>query len=155
MRKQYFPARDGQPSPLRVKVKRRVRFEEVDSIGIVWHGRYASYFEDARDALGEKYGVSYMDFYNYGVLVPVKKMYMDYHHPLKFQDTMTIEGVLHWSEAARLNYEFIIKNHEGRLSTTGFTVQMMLDMDKNICMIPPRFYEEFLKRWKDGELEKD
>ena len=60
MRKPYFPSRKRDPSPLRVTVERRVRFEETDPLAIVWHGRYASYFEDARSAAGEKYGIGYL-----------------------------------------------------------------------------------------------
>ena len=29
-----------------------IRFSEVDAMGIVWHGSYALYFEDAREAFG-------------------------------------------------------------------------------------------------------
>ena len=46
-RRAYFAAVPDAPPPLRVDVGRKVRFEEVDSMGIVWHGHYASYFEDA------------------------------------------------------------------------------------------------------------
>ena len=152
MIKPYFPAREAQPAPLQVRIKRRVRFEEVDSLRIVWHGRYASYFEDARVALGEKYGIGYMDFFAHGIVTPIKKMHFDYHHPLSFQEEMTVDGMLHWSESARMNFEFIIRNSEGELSTTGYTVQMMLDRHQNILVAPPRFYLEFCKRWKAGEL---
>ena len=30
-----------------------VRFSEVDSMNIVWHGSYPLYFEDAREAFGK------------------------------------------------------------------------------------------------------
>jgi acyl-CoA thioester hydrolase len=153
MIKPYFPARRGQPEPLRLQVTRRVRFEEVDSLGIVWHGRYPSFLEEARDALGEKYGISYMDFYRHGVVVPVKKLHIDYHRPLRLKEQMTIEGILHWSEAARINFEATIKGSDMRVATSGYTVQMMLDQNENICMIPPPFYEDFLEKWKAGELE--
>lgn len=153
MIKPYFPERQGQPPPLRVRTKRRVRFEEVDSLGIVWHGRYVSYFEDGRVALGEKYGIGYMDFYAHGVVAPIKKMHFDYHLPLKFQEEMTIEAILHWSDAARMNFEFIIRNGAGDRSTTGYTVQMMMDLNQRILLVPPPFYLEFCKQWKAGELE--
>jgi acyl-CoA thioester hydrolase len=65
---------------------------------------------------------------------------------------MTIEGILHWSDSARMNFEFIIRNGEGEVSTTGYTVQMMLDRDQNILVVPPRFYMKFCTRWKAGEL---
>jgi acyl-CoA thioester hydrolase len=152
MLKPYFPKCKDQPTPLKVGVERTVRFEEVDALGIVWHGRYASYFEDARIALGQKYEIGYMDFYTHGVVAPIKKMHFDYHRPLRFQETVTIEGILHWSEAARMNFEFIIRNNNGELATTGFTVQMMMDSNENILVIPPLFYVEFCNRWKAGEL---
>lgn len=30
-----------------------VRFSEVDSMNVVWHGSYPLYFEDAREAFGK------------------------------------------------------------------------------------------------------
>ena len=30
----------------------RVRFSEIDSMQIVWHGEYVRYFEDGREAFG-------------------------------------------------------------------------------------------------------
>ena len=42
----------------------KVRFSEVDSMKIVWHGNYVHYFEDGREAFGKKYeGLSYLDMY--------------------------------------------------------------------------------------------
>ena len=32
-----------------------VRFSEVDSMNVVWHGSYMLYFEDAREEFGRKY----------------------------------------------------------------------------------------------------
>jgi len=81
-------------------------------------------------------------------------MHFDYHRPLRFQEKMAIEGILHWSDAARMNFEFIIRNSNGELATTGFTVQMMLDSNENILVIPPPFYVEFCNKWKAGELER-
>ena len=36
-----------------------IRFSEVDSMHIVWHGSYALYFEDAREEFGRVFGLSY------------------------------------------------------------------------------------------------
>lgn len=154
MIKPYFRAREGDPPPLRAAVSRRVRFEEVDSIGIVWHGRYAGYFEEARDALGERYGVGYMDFFDNGILVPVKSLHADFHRPLQLREEVVVEASLHYSEAARINYAFVIRDHEGTVTTTGYSIQMMLDMDRKLCMFPPPFYEDFLRRWKRGEIRE-
>ena len=152
MNKPYFSHHEGEPAPLRHKVERRVRFEEVDALGIVWHGRYSSYFEDARAGLGEKYGVGYMDFYRQGVVAPIKKIHIDYQRPLRFQECFTVESRLYWAEAARINMEFIIRDIQGRVTTTGYTVQMMLDLNETPLMVPPPFYREFRERWKSGRV---
>ena len=152
MKKTYFRPQEGAPQPLRCRVDQVVRFEEVDSLGIVWHGRYPSYFEDGRVLLGEKYEIGYMDFYRQGIVTPIKQMHVDYQRPLKFREPFSIEAILHWSDAARMNHEFILRNAAGEVTTTGYSVQLFLDQDQNVMMMPPPFYEQFRQCWLDVEL---
>lgn len=49
----------------------KVRFSEIDSMQIVWHGEYVRYFEDGREAFGKRYGLDYMSIYREGYLVPI------------------------------------------------------------------------------------
>jgi acyl-CoA thioester hydrolase len=151
MIKPYFPAKSG-PKPLCFSVDRRIRFEEVDPLGIVWHGRYASYFEDARVAHGDHFGIGYLDFHSAGVAAPIKKMHVDYILPLFYGDTCRIEARLHWSEAAKLNYEFTILNAHGDVTTRGYTIQLMLNMDRELLVALPDFYREFMNSWQHGTL---
>ncbi|MDY0212900.1 MAG: acyl-CoA thioesterase [Desulfuromonadaceae bacterium] len=155
MAKAYFKHSAEDPPPLRCSVKRIVRFEEVDALGIVWHGRYPSYFEDGRVLLGEKYGIGYMDFYTRGIAAPIKQLHVDYKLPLRFGDPFTIEALLHWSDATRLNHEFILRNAEGRITTTGYSVQLLLNAQNQVLMLPPPFYADFCTRWRAGELPED
>jgi len=152
MRKPYFPPVNGAPAALRLTVQRRVRFEEVDSMGVVWHGCYPSYFEDARVALGHRYGIGYSDFIRERIPVPVRQMQIDYLGPLRFEEDLEITAILHWSDAARINIEYEIHNAHGQLVCAGCTVQMMLDRDLNVLLTPPLFFAEFLQKWKQGEL---
>ena len=152
MKKPYFRRQHGAPEPLCCSVERVVRFEEVDALAIVWHGRYPSYFEDGRVLLGEKYGLSYMDFYRQGVIAPIKQMHVDYHLPLRFGDPFTIEALLHWTDATRLNHEFVLRNAAGEITTTGYSVQLLMDQEQNVLMLPPPFYENFRQRWLSGEI---
>ncbi|MBJ6798600.1 acyl-CoA thioesterase [Geomonas propionica] len=152
MTRPYFTPTPGAPPPLRITVERQVRFEEVDPLNIVWHGRYPSYFEDARVAFGEKYGLGYLECYERGIVTPIKKMHVDYFRPLAFPDRFTVEGILHFTTAARLNFEFVIRNQAGEVTCTGYTVQMMLDKNQEIMLVPPPFIEEFLERWRQGAL---
>jgi acyl-CoA thioester hydrolase len=151
MNKPYFQPVPGAAAPLHAVVKRQVRFEEVDSIGIVWHGRYPGYFEEARVALGNKYGVGYSDFIRNKLPVPIRQLGVDYFEPLFFEDEIEIEAILHWSEAARINYEYIIRRDE-TVVCTGYTVQLMLDESLELLLSPPPFYADFMEKWKKGLL---
>ena len=48
-----------------------IRFSEVDSMGVVWHGHYAMYFEDAREEFGKKYDLGYLMMYDKGFFEPL------------------------------------------------------------------------------------
>ncbi len=152
MNKPYFKRLPGDPPPLRITVSRVVRFQENDPLGIVWHGRYPDYFEDARVAISDRYGIGYLDFYNAGVVTPIRQLHIDYFKPLTFNEPFTVEGLLHWSEAARVNMEFVLRNAGGEVTTSGYTVQMMMDRDHNLLLVPPPIYRAFLDRWRSGAL---
>lgn len=151
-RKQYFKTTPGAPEPVRASCERIVRFEDVDPLGIVWHGYYPSYFEDGRCALGDAHGIGYMAMKEHGVVAPIKQMHVDYVKPLAYGDTAHIEAVLHWNDAARMDYEFIIRNNAGEITTTGYTVQLFVTLDHEVMMYPPNFYADFMQRWKAGTL---
>ena len=153
----YFktvPLCNGQegPPPLCCSVERDVRFEEVDSLGIVWHGRYPSYFEDGRVALGNKYGIGYLDIHAAGFVVPVKQIGIDYIAPLRFGERCRISTSLHWTEASRLNFSYSITDTMGSLIATGFTVQLFMTIDLELCIIRPEFYLAFCDKWLSGTL---
>lgn len=149
-RKKYFPAIEGAPPPLLATTTRRVRFEEVDSIGMVWHGRYPSYFEDGRIAFGDKYGLSYQSFVRHRVMAPIAQMHCDFKLPLRFDETVTIETSLHWNESMRLDFSYIIKNSNAQVAATGYTVQLLTDPAGTVLFVAPDWIEEFRRRWLDG-----
>ena len=150
MKKNPFKTFPNAPEPLSFVVERRVRFEEVDALGIVWHGRYPSYFEDVREALGDHYGIGYLDFFRERVAAPIRQLHFDYLKPLSLREKFTIKGEIHWSAAARLNLTYQIINRKGELTTSGYSVQMMLDYpEMNVLMVPPPFFQAFLQRWQE------
>lgn len=152
MRRGYFRPEPG-PDPLRESVLRTVRFEEVDPLGIVWHGRYPSYFEDARLALCNRIGIGYRDCYAAEVATPIRQIHVDYQKPLLFEEQFSIEAILHWSEAARLNIEYVLRNLAGEITTTGYTVQLLTDPRQQLpLLVVPPFLQEFRRRWRAGEI---
>ena len=151
---EYFTTLPNMPKPLEKSVWRTVRFNEIDPMGILWHGHYASYIEDARVALGDCLGIGYQDFYNQGVLIPVRQFHVDYLASLTYPNTYEIKARLFYSDAARLNYDFTILDEKHQVMARGYSVQLMVDKDKNLLFEWPSFTHEFLKNWRDGKLPK-
>ena len=140
------------PLPLTATLERRVRFDELDPMGIMWHGNYASWFEDGREAIGQRCGTTYMDFYRNGVLTPIKTYTVDYRQPLRYGTLYTIRTDLMWTEAAKILYSYTILTPENAVATTASTTQLFTDTDGRLLLDPPAFYKEFLARWKRGEF---
>jgi len=68
-----------KPEPLRgFSVQIPVRFAECDSYGVVWHGHYALYLEQAREALTARFGFTATRALSIGYRVPVTRMEIRY-----------------------------------------------------------------------------
>lgn len=154
IRKAYFKEKPESPAPLVAEIDRRVRFEEVDALGMVWHGRYPSYFEDGRIAFRDRYGLAYLSFMHHQVMAPIVQMHVDYKSPLRFDQIILIETALHWNEALRLDFSYTIRNAEGQAVATGYTVQVLTDINGTVLFIPPEWISDFRKKWQKGHWQK-
>ena len=151
--KSFFIDQPTDPANLVVKTKRRVRFEEVDMLGIVWHGHYVSFLDDGRVALGDRFpALSYGRMQEQRLAAPIVQLHIDYQAPLVFDEIMEIETTLHWADALRLNFSYKISGGDGRLAIKAFTVQLFTDLKGNVLLIPPPWVEEFRQQWQTGEL---
>ncbi len=151
-KKQYFPQEPGAPEPLIAECTRIVRFEEVDPLTIVWHGRYPSFLEDGRAAFGIKYNMGYMDMYKAGFLAPIVQMHIDNHNPLQFGEEFLIRARLHWTQAVRMNFSYELLKDGNIPVATGYTVQLFTDLNRNVMLVRPDYIEDFMRDWQEGLL---
>ena len=126
-----------------------VRFSEVDSMQVVWHGEYVRYFEDGREAFGREYpGLGYLDFYANGYTAPIVDLQLQYISPLTVNDVAVIETRFIDTPAAKLCFESIIhRQSDGAVVARGSSVQVFVDSDGNMCLNTPAFFDEWKKRW--------
>ncbi|MCP4106210.1 MAG: acyl-CoA thioesterase [Desulfobacteraceae bacterium] len=153
MRKPYFRQTENAPDPLITIVKTVTRFEEIDAMGIAWHGRFASYFEDARVSLGDKYQLGYFDLFDHGILAPLKKIHIDFQIPVFFKEEIYIECLLHYTEASKILTEYIIKKKDNKTAATGYVIQMLLNKRYELFLTQPEYYKNFCEKWKKGEIK--
>lgn len=121
----------------------RVRFNETDPLGIVWHGHYITYFEDGREAFGKAYNISYLDVQKQGYVTPIVKSSCEHKLPLKYGDIAKIKTVFVPSLAAKMVFQYIIYNPAGEVVCTGKTVQVFVDMNGDLSLTFPTFFKEW------------
>ena len=129
-----------------------VRFSEVDAMQIVWHGSYALYFEDAREAFGAHYGLSYHTIADAGYYAPLVDLEFHYRRPIVYGDRPLITITYVPTEAAKLIFDYVITDEtDGEVIATGRSVQVFLDSNLNLMWTAPEFYE----KWKAATLVQE
>lgn len=123
----------------------RVRFNEVDSLNIVWHGNYLKYFEDGREAFGREFGLTYLDAKNHGFATPIVKSSLEHQLPLRYGDVATIETTYLNTRAAKLMFGYCIKNEQGQTVCTGETTQVFTNFETNTMALN---LPDFFRIWK-------
>ena len=71
--------------------KHRVRYHELDTQGIVHPSHYMNWIENARLNLLEQIGLGLKQMENMEILMPVLSNSIEYHSPIKFDDTIVID----------------------------------------------------------------
>ncbi|MDR2042655.1 MAG: acyl-CoA thioesterase [Tannerella sp.] len=125
-----------------------VRFSEVDSMNIVWHGSYALYFEDAREAFGKTFGLSYRQCFANQCYAPLVELHVHYKHPLFHGQRARVDIAYRQVPAAKIIFDYEIHLlPDNRLVTTGSSTQVFLDKDFRLLWENPPFYEAWKKKY--------
>lgn len=130
-----------------VEKELEIRFSEVDMMGVVWHGNYPLYLEDAREAFGAEFGLSYALYIKENVFVPIVKMDVDYKRPVRFgmRPVIRIEYVP--TDAAKVIFDYKLYDREsGDVFLTARTVQVFMDRDYKLMWFSPDFYTQWKRQ---------
>ena len=121
-----------------------VRFSEVDMMGVVWHGSYPLYLEDAREAFGKKYGLSYSKYISEMIFAPIVELSINYKHPLRFGMRPTIKITYRPTDGAKIIFDYEIYDPEsGVVFLTAHSVQVFMDKEYRLMWYSPDFYTEW------------
>lgn len=132
---------------LAVEKELEIRFSEVDMMGVVWHGNYPLYLEDAREAFGAEFGLSYSLYIRENVFVPIVKMDVDYKKPVRFGMRPVIRIAYVPTDAAKVIFDYKLYDREsGEVFLTARTVQVFMDRDYNLMWFSPDFYTQWKRK---------
>ena len=138
------------------RVTTRIRFQEVDMLGMVWHGHYLSYFEDARTAFGNKYGLNYSDIREAGLVAPVVQVSCDFLSQTEFADEIEIAARLMCSKSPKIEFYYEVKRlSDSKLLATGTTIQAITDQQGRLILTVPDYLKDFYAKWENQMVSTD
>ncbi len=130
-----------------IKMEIRVIYGDTDQMGVVYYANYLRFFEAARNEFIRAKGLRYRDIEaEHGLLLPVVEVAVQYKHPARYDDLVTVEISL--TEVRRASARFgyrILRGEE--LLVTGHTVHACVGLDGRVQRMP----EDLLARLSAGE----
>lgn len=134
---------------LRTSKDIEIRFSDVDMMKVVWHGSYPLYLEDAREAFGAEYGLTYQGYIDHNYYAPIVDMKIEYKYPLRYGVKARIDIIYRPTEAAKIIFDYEIRDSEdGRLYCKARTMQVFMDMDYNLVLTNPEFFIKWKNKWQ-------
>jgi len=125
-----------------------VRFNEVDSYNIVWHGNYAAYFESGRQAFSNKYGLGQKEMMEEGFYLPLTKLDFEFKSPLLYNDRVNVITSYRDCFEARLLFDYeVYRISDDKLVCRGTSEQAIVGLDWKIRIFPPPYLVGWKKKW--------
>ena len=126
--------------------KTRVRYKDIDAMGIVYYSRYYEFFEAARSDMLREMGLPYGEFEKSGFMMPVVESHCKYFNGATFDDLLKINCRINQYPKARLKINYLVENDQAKKIAEGYTVHGFLDENGNVRRAPQSLLKLFDKQ---------
>ncbi|MCX5906341.1 MAG: thioesterase family protein [Deltaproteobacteria bacterium] len=122
----------------------RVRFNEVDSWGMAWHGHFIAWFEVGRMNLLGKFHLLPSDFTQMGYIVPVVDLECVFKEPALLDEELLVRTTVEKPIKAALTFHFqVLRKSDGKLLASGKETQVLITLDgRMLYFIPPELKDK-------------
>jgi len=121
---------DEQPSRLGWCLRRRVLPQHTDHAGVMWHGAYVGWLEEARVEALAAAGQAYGDLVARGLELPVVSLTINYRQPLLHGDAVELWSVLEPRQGIRLRWSSRFFGPTGALAAEARAELVLLDRSR-------------------------
>ena len=125
------------------KINKIVLPQYSDHAGVMWHGNYFNWLEEARINALSKVGVNYFDLTKSGFDLPLINSSIKFIKPLYLGEIIIIESIFYISKSPKINVKSKFLNDKKEVLTTA-EVNMVLINKDNFSIIRRR--PEFLSK---------
>jgi acyl-CoA thioester hydrolase len=118
----------------------RVQPHHTDYAGVVWHGTYIAWLEEARVEYLRSLGVEFADLVALGCDLPVVDLTIRYHRPLRLGMAAIVKARLTVPVGVRISWDYQIQSLDNTaLYVTAQVTLVTVDREKGKIMrsLPP------------------
>ena len=125
----------------------RVRYAEVDQMGVVHHSQYFVYLEVARTEALRATGMTYRDVEGSGAYLVITRAECRYRQPARYDDELVIETEIRRATSSRIDHRYAIRRKgDGALIAEAETTLACVSREGELCTMP----ESLLARLRGG-----
>lgn len=136
--------------------KIRVRYAETDAMGIVYHSNYYVWFEVGRGDFMRRFGMSYRQMEEMGIIIPVVETHCRYRIPAKYDDLITIRTKVEELGAVKIRFQYkVLRDFDNALLAEGETVHAFTDKTKKPLNMKKKYSELYSLLQKAAYIDKE
>jgi acyl-CoA thioester hydrolase len=112
----------------------------TDYGGIVWHGSYLTWMEEARVECLRSIGIDFADLVAIGCDLPVVELSLRYQRSMQMGESAIVKTRMVEMDGVRINWEYEIQSIDGEISyLKGIVTLVAVDREKGKIMrqLPP------------------
>lgn len=120
----------------------RAQPHHTDYVGIVWHGSYIAWMEEARVECLRSVGIEFADLVASGCDLPVIELAVRYHRPLQMGMAAVVKTRMTEMRGVRIHWDYQIRSLDGQeLYVTARVTLVAVDREKGKILrnLPPIF----------------
>ncbi len=109
--------------------KIRIRYDEVDKMGYVYHGNYAKYYHIGRTELLRMIGISEKELEDHNIILPVIEMSIKYIKPIFYDNIITVKTSLRNIPTSRMIFHHEVCNHHNNVINRADSTVVFVDIN--------------------------
>jgi len=116
----------------------RIRYDEVDKMGFVYHGNYARYYHIGRTQLLKKLGISDKALESQNIIIPVFEMNIRYLKPVFYDDLIRIKTTLKILSGVKLKFHHSVYNQDNEIINKADSTLVFVNSKSNKAVRIPK-----------------
>jgi acyl-CoA thioester hydrolase len=142
--------------PLEAEVTMVTSFQDADPMGVIYHGNFFRFFEEARRVMMDKIGYGYLAMNESGYMWPIIDTRVKYVKAIPFNHTIRVCAKLsEWENRLRVDY-VIYDAETGQRMCKAHTTQVAVSIEKQeMCFVSPKVFMDKVSQWhQTGNIEQ-